>query len=90
MRHRPLSVVMGFSHNQNGITKHSKALNWSGKEDSNLRPLPPEDASPLGIRRFSVVRGAVCLSRNDVCSWLVSGLGSLRALGPCLARGWRV
>ena len=73
MRHRPLSIL-----------SLKRLKNWSGKEDSNLRPLPPEDASPLGIRRFSVVRGAVCLSRNDVCSRLVSGLGSLRALGPCL------
>ena len=84
MRHQPLSLVMGFSHNQNGNTKRSNALDWSGKEDSNLRPLPPEDASPLGIRHFLVANGGDRVSQNGVCSRLVSELGSLRTLGPCL------
>ena len=29
--------------------------NWSGREDSNLRPLPPERITPRRIWRFSVV-----------------------------------
>ena len=41
---------------------------WSGKRDSNLRPLPPEDAAPAGTRRFSVVSAApVVLFRGAGC-----------------------
>ncbi len=28
--------------------------NWSGKEDSNLRPLPPEDAAPTRTQHKTV------------------------------------
>jgi hypothetical protein len=56
---------------------------WSGKEDSNLRPLPPENVAPDGTRRFSASFRGAHLSQNGVCSRMVLAGGSLRALGPC-------
>ena len=40
-----------------GKALETLGLNWSGREDSNLRPLPPEGVSPSVTQRFSVVRG---------------------------------
>ena len=38
------------------VRKSAKCLKkWSGKEDSNLRPLPPESISPRRTRQFSVI-----------------------------------
>ena len=48
-------------------------LKWSGKEDSNLRPLPPEDAEPVSTRRFSVPFVAVGVLSDGVCSRLIHG-----------------
>jgi len=32
--------------------------NWSGREDSNLRPLPPEECSPIGNGGITPFYGA--------------------------------
>lgn len=58
-------------------------LNWSGKEDSNLRPLPPEDADPASTRRFSVTRRGVWPSYDRICSCLIPARGSDRGSDPC-------
>jgi hypothetical protein len=58
--------------------------NWSGKEDSNLRPLPPENASPAVMRRFSVASSARDMPFRGVCSRFISQRGSLRTHNPCL------
>lgn len=46
---------------------------WSGREDSNLRPLPPEDATPDCTRRFSVVRRRHLVAFRGACSRLIHG-----------------
>jgi hypothetical protein len=57
---------------------------WSGREDSNLRPLPPEDASPAVTRRISVVIRRIRSAHDRVCSGLIPRKGSLLTFGPCL------
>lgn len=57
---------------------------WSGKEDSNLRPLPPEDVAPDVTRRISVVLSRTDGAHGAVCSSLVHAKGSIRTFGPCL------
>ena len=65
------------------------SLNWSGKEDSNLRPLPPENVAPERTRRFSVVRGRAAVPFSGACSWLIPGFRfklDLRPLSMGLGR----
>ena len=47
---------------------------WSGKEDSNLRPLPPEDDAPAITRRFSVLFRAASMAHDGTDSRLVPGI----------------
>jgi len=75
MRHGPLSV-----------SRETPQKSWSGKEDSNLRPLPPEDASPRVTPRFSVDVWRIRPAPGGICSLAVRRSGSFRAFGPCLAR----
>ena len=58
---------------------------WSGREDSNLRPLPPEDAAPDGTRRFSVLSQGGGVSFDAACSRFLPKKGSDRTLDPCLS-----
>lgn len=58
--------------------------NWSGKEDSNLRPLPPEGASPTRTPRISVTFPCMDSALDALCSRTVPARGSLRTFGPCL------
>ena len=73
MRHGPLSVSCETSQKM-----------WSGKEDSNLRPLPPEDASPSVTRRIYDDFCRTIGAPVAVCSRLVRGNGSFWTLNPCL------
>jgi hypothetical protein len=57
---------------------------WSGREDSNLRPLPPEDDAPALIRLFSAPSDTMVGSYGDVCSHLFTAQGSNRTSNPCL------
>jgi hypothetical protein len=57
--------------------------NWSGKEDSNLRPLPPEDASPERMARVTVASGGAEVPFGAACSQHVPRRGSNRAFDPC-------
>jgi hypothetical protein len=57
--------------------------NWSGKEDSNLRPLPPEGASPAITRRFTVAQRRKWSAYDRVCSRLILAGSSSRGFGPC-------
>jgi hypothetical protein len=56
---------------------------WSGREDSNLRPLPPEDASPCLIEGHGAVNRHIIRVYNEVCSLFVLGKGSKRPLDHC-------
>jgi hypothetical protein len=47
---------------------------WSGREDSNLRPLPPERIAPNRIGRFSVVRARAALRSRGPCSCTVHAI----------------
>jgi hypothetical protein len=58
---------------------------WSGREDSNLRPLPPEDVSPRRTRRIYGVVGYTQGASDAACSRVVPLKGSDRTLGHCLA-----
>ena len=58
---------------------------WSGREDSNLRPLPPEDGVPRVTERIS---GVVCFGVPHMVTFRSvheHGLGSNRTFGPCLS-----
>lgn len=57
---------------------------WSGREDSNLRPLPPEDDDPAGMWQFFAAYCADGTLFTGVCSLTVPRRGSFRALNPCL------
>jgi hypothetical protein len=57
---------------------------WSGREDSNLRPLPPEGAAPERIRWFLTVFPERLLSSGGRCSRLFHGRRFGVNLGPCL------
>lgn len=67
-----------------------QGLKWSGKEDSNLRPLPPEGGSPDGIARFSVLSGAANVLFDGTCSLVVHGARFTLNLNPCLSTADRV
>ena len=72
-----------------GKIPHLRIVKWSGREDSNLRPLPPEDVSPSRIPQLSVVSQAVNDAYTDVCSRSVYGRGSIRNLGALSFKlGW--
>jgi hypothetical protein len=64
---------------------------WSGREDSNLRPLPPEGAAPSLRPWFSVVGSPRQGALAGVCSRLIHGARFMRHLGalsfPPLASG---
>jgi len=62
-----------------------KESNWSGKEDSNLRPLPPEDVSPALLRWFYVGLRRKRALFDGLCSRLIPGNGSYRTLEHCLS-----
>lgn len=59
--------------------------NWSGKRDSNPRPLPPEDVAPAATWRFSVAAQRTTSAPGAACSRSVHGGGSHRTSNPCLA-----
>jgi hypothetical protein len=61
-----------------------RQIKWSGKEDSNLRPLPPENGSPAVTRRISVATRRTKAAPDSPCSRLVPQRGSYRTFGPCL------
>jgi hypothetical protein len=61
-------------------------LKWSGKEDSNLRPLPPEDVAPSLIRRISAAFQRTAPAYSGICSRAVHGEGSLANLQPLSLR----
>lgn len=57
--------------------------NWSGRLDSNQRPLPPERTAPTRTPRFSVVSHRAKALSNAPCSRPVHGqrfAANLRAL----------
>jgi len=59
-------------------------IKWSGREDSNLRPLPPENGCPAVTQRFFVASAmAACHKLAHVPVSLPVG-GSGRTLGHCL------
>ena len=60
---------------------------WSGREDSNLRPLPPEGVSPSRAWRFTAVILWQTLRSEGLCSFPVHGLNLGLNLGPCLFGG---
>jgi len=60
-------------------------LLWSGREDSNLRPLPPEGGSPRRIWLKSYVCQRTFKAFSAQVAGLFTGLGSWRALSPCLS-----
>ena len=57
---------------------------WSGKEDSNLRPLPPEGASPVQMWRKFVALGIISAEFRAHLPALFTVGGSGRTLNPCL------
>ena len=57
---------------------------WSGKEDSNLRPLPPEDVAPDGMARFSRAVWRTRAAYVRACSRSFLARGLLLTFGPCL------
>ena len=61
---------------------------WSGREDSNLRPLPPEDNSPSRTPQFSVGFAWVTGAYACVCSRFLHGGGSISNL-RALSLLWR-
>jgi hypothetical protein len=50
------------------------ASNWSGREDSNLRPLPPEGGAPARIRCFAMAFQESPVASDGPCSRLVAGV----------------
>ena len=54
---------------------------WSGREDSNLRPLPPEGVSPRRTRCFPVLFHGSAMSSDSLCSCTVPAQGSTPDLG---------
>jgi hypothetical protein len=67
----------------------SGGSDWSGREDSNLRPLPPEGVAPRRIRCFSAVFPGRSIPSVRRCSRLVAGRRFSANLGPCLFGGAR-
>jgi hypothetical protein len=57
---------------------------WSGREDSNLRPLPPERVSPSGTRCFLEVFSGGPMRSDGRCSFPVPGARFTANLNPCL------
>jgi hypothetical protein len=55
---------------------------WSGREDSNLRPLPPEGVAPRRIRCFSTVFPEASMRSGGLCSRSVHGLNLIQWLRP--------
>jgi hypothetical protein len=70
--------VYGISHRRN---------RWSGREDSNLRPLPPERVAPRRTRCFSKVFPQRAVRSDGRCSRLFHGRRFNVNLGPCLFGG---
>ena len=73
MERQPLSILA-----QNWLKS------WSGKEDSNLRPLPPEGGGPAFTRRIPVIACFTRTAYSRVCSPFIHGIGSKRTFDPCL------
>ena len=64
-----------------GVFPHLRIESWSGREDSNLRSLSPEDISPSRTPQFSVVF-TLGLGAYSAVSWYTLNLeGSLKHLG---------
>jgi hypothetical protein len=55
---------------------------WSGREDSNLRPLPPEGVAPRRIRCFAMAFQEGSVASDCLCSRSVHGLNLIRWLRP--------
>ncbi len=55
---------------------------WSGKEDSNLRPLPPEGTGPPVLRRISVATRRTRPSHSGTDSLSVPGARFIADLRP--------
>lgn len=62
-------------------------IKWSGREDSNLRPLPPEGVGPSRMRWFLGIPLLRHLRSSGRCSFPVHGLNLFLNLGPCLFGG---
>ena len=62
---------------------------WSGREDSNLRPLPPENGSLARTRRKTYVPKRTGSRFSAHVPDLITGRGSNRTSVPCLAPGAR-
>jgi len=55
---------------------------WSGREDSNLRPLPPERISPSRTRARPVTFQSARLPSSGACSRAVPGARFKTSLRP--------
>jgi hypothetical protein len=88
VRGEPLNGRAGFDRTFAACPSEPEnpTISWSGREDSNLRPLPPEDADPVFIRRFSVVFRAFPLLSSGLESRFVRGRGSKPNLGALFSR----
>lgn len=76
---RPASVYLACARRSFPLVKC-----WSGREDSNLRPLPPEGVAPERIRCFLTAFTRRNLRSDRRCSFLVHGRRFKVNLGPCL------
>jgi hypothetical protein len=56
------------------VSRFSAVCAWSGREDSNLRPLPPERNAPRRIRCFAMAFQEGPVASGDLCSRLVAGV----------------
>ena len=64
-----------------GDFPHLRIESWSGREDSNLRPLPPEGISPSRIALFSVPFTDGIGAYSAACLSVFKGLGFNLNLG---------
>jgi hypothetical protein len=64
-----------------------KRVSWSGRLDSNQRPLPPERTAPTRTPRFSVVSHRGKVLSNAPCSRPVHGPRFAANLGALSLRG---
>jgi hypothetical protein len=65
----------------------NSAENWSGREDSNLRPLPPEGSAPRLIRARSMISLGNRMAPEGAHYGTVRAKRFKMNLGPCLYGG---
>jgi hypothetical protein len=61
--------------------------NWSGREDSNLRPLPPEGVAPRLTRARFAISSGNRIAPKQIRFGTVSARRFNLNLGPCLFGG---